>query len=499
MTTARVSRQPNIVLILADDLGYGDVHFLNPERGRIATPNIDRMAAEGMTFIDAHSGSAVCSPTRYGILTGRYAWRSRLQQGVLMPYDRPLIPRERLTLPAMLRRRGYATACVGKWHLGWNWPRENSKVIFDRPIAGGPTEVGFDSYFGVDVPNYPPYCFIENDRTIGIPSIPKPKSIYGTDGEMLPGWRLDAILPALVEKGSGFIERCSREKKPFFLYLPLTSPHTPLAVSQSWRGKSDLGLYGDWVMQTDWCVGEILSAIERSGERDNTLVMFTSDNGCAPYIGVDYTAENTRMGRVKELEAKGHYPSAGYRGYKSDIWEGGHRIPFVARWPGVVKPDSRSSQLMCLTDIFATCAEILDERIPADAAVDSVSMAPALRGSSARPLREAVTHHSINGRFAIRQGKWKLAFCSGSGGWTEPTDAQAAASGAPEVQLYDLAADPGERNNLCRQHQAEVHRLTTLMDRYVATGRSTPGPRQSNDVTVTIREAAVRNSNVRSD
>jgi arylsulfatase A-like enzyme len=492
-------RPPNIVIILADDLGFGDVHCLNPTRGRLATPNIDRFATEGMTFSDAHSGSAVCSPTRYGILTGRYAWRSRLQRGVLMPYDPPLISPSRLTLPAMLKARGYATACIGKWHLGWNWQREGGEIRFDRPITGGPTALGFDSYFGTDVPNYPPYCFIANERTMGIPSMPKPKSMYGTDGIMLPGWRLDAILPALVERACGFVRRSAEAKQPFFLYLPLTSPHTPLAVAESWRGKSGLGLYGDWVMQTDAAAGEVLKAIEQSGVRERTLVIFTSDNGCAPYIGVDYEAENTRMGRVKELEAKGHFPSAGFRGYKSDIWEGGHRVPFMARWPGVVKPGSHSDRTMCLTDIMATCAEVVGARVPADAAEDSVSFLPALDGSGGKLTRDAVVHHSIGGQFAIRQGRWKLALCSGSGGWTEPTEATAAKQGLPPAQLYDMHTDPGERTNLSAQHPDVVEKLTRLVESYVTAGRSTPGPPQQNEVTVNLHKPVNGDSKLGSD
>jgi arylsulfatase A len=481
-------RQPNIVLILADDLGFGDVHFLNPRRGRLATPHLDRLATEGMTFTDAHSGSAVCSPTRYGILTGRYAWRSRLQRGVLGPYDAPLILPGRFTLPLMLKSSGYATACIGKWHLGWNWPRADGKIAFDLAITGGPVMLGFDSYFGTDVPNYPPYCFIQDDRTLGIPSVPKPKSMYGTDGEMLPGWRLDAILPELTQRACEFVHGSSARREPFFLYLPLTSPHTPLAVAESWRGKSGFGLYGDWVMQTDAAAGEVLAAIEQSGARANTLVLFTSDNGCAPYIGIDYEAENTRMGRVKELETKGHYPSAGFRGYKSDIWEGGHRVPCVARWPGVVKPGSRSEETICLTDILATCAEAAGARVPPDAGGDSVSFLHALRGASRNPGRVAVVHHSIGGQFAIRQGKWKLALCAGSGGWTEPTEAQAAQQNLPPVQLYDLHADPAERTNLSKQHPAEVSRLRELLEHYVRQGRSAPGPPLSNDVTVELHK-----------
>jgi arylsulfatase A len=480
--------RPNIVLILADDLGFGDVHFLNPERGKLPTPNIDRLATEGMSFTDAHSGSAVCSPTRYGILTGRYAWRSRLQKSVLGPYDSPLIDTGRFTLPAMLKASGYETACIGKWHLGWNWPKVDGKRAFDRPLSGGPTELGFQTYFGVDVPNYPPYCFIENARTVGIPSIPKPKSIYGTAGEMLPGWRLDAILPELEKRACDFVRQSARDRKPYFLYLPLTSPHTPLAVDKAWRGKSGFGLYGDWVMQTDDVVGKVLAAVDASGGRDNTLVLFTSDNGCAPYIGLDSEAENTRMGRVKELEDKGHFPSAGYRGYKSDIWEGGHRVPFVARWPGAVKPGTRNAQTICLTDILATCAEVVNAQVPAAAAGDSESFLSALHGKAYKPKRAAIVHHSIGGQFAIRQGKWKLALCAGSGGWTEPTEVHAAEKSLPPVQLYNLDSDPAERNNLSSQCPAIVSRLTRMMEQYVKDGRSTPGPKLRNDVAVEIHK-----------
>ena len=483
--------RPNIVYILADDLGYGDVQFLNEQRGRIATPNIDRLARQGVSFSDAHSGSAVCSPTRYGIMTGRYAWRSRLQRGVLRAYDAPLIPKERLTVAQMLRDRGYATACIGKWHLGWDWPKEGGKPVFDRPIPGGPTDVGFDSYFGTDVPNYPPYCFIENQRTVGMPTVEKPKEMYGSAGVMVPGWKLEGILPALTQRAVGFIEDSARRKQPFFLYHPLTSPHTPLSVSQEWKGKSGLGLYGDWVMQTDWSVGEVLKAVDAGGVAGNTMVVFTSDNGYAPYIGVDNEMGGDRQGRVKEIEAQGHYPSAHLRGYKSDIWEGGHRVPFVVRWPGVTKAGTTSIQLICHTDLMATCAEMVGASIPEGAGEDSVSLLPALRGGSGRrSARQAVVHHSIDGRFAIRQGRWKLALCPGSGGWTEPTDAQAVQQGLPGVQLYDLVQDPGERNNLQAAEPAQVKRLSGLMERYVADGRSTAGVAQKNDVAVDLWKGA---------
>ncbi len=484
--------KPNIVLILADDLGFGDVHFQNPDRSRLPTPCIDGLARQGMSFSDAHSGSAVCSPTRYGILTGRYAWRSKLQKGVLGPYAAPLIPPSRPTIASLLRSEGYRTACIGKWHLGWEWPRENGHIRFDRPIAGGPTAIGFDSYFGTDVPNYPPYCFIEDDRTVGIPSLPKPKSVYGLDGPMVPGWKLDRILPDLVNRGSQFIEHSAKTRDPFFLYLPLTSPHTPLAVAEKWKGRSGLGLYGDWVMQTDAAVGAVLAALDRTGKAADTLVLFTSDNGCAPYVGVE---RDDHRGRVQDLEARGHYPSAGFRGYKSDIWEGGHRIPLIARWPGRIRAGSSSNVLVCLTDIFATGAEATGARTPAGAGEDSVSFLPVLLGHKRR--RPPVVHHSISGKFAIREGRWNLALCAGSGGWSQPTDAKAAELGLPEVQLYDLEADPAEKENVQAEHPAEVRRLTRKLEQIVCEGRSTRGPRLNNDVQVDLWKHAEKASVVR--
>ncbi len=480
---ARGAAKPNIVYILADDLGFGDVQCLNPKRGKIPTPNIDRLASQGMTFTDAHSGSAVCTPTRYGILTGRYAWRTKLQKWTLGPYGEPLIPGNRLTVPALLRTHGYHSACIGKWHLGWDWPRERGSVVFDKAIKGGPTAVGFDYYFGTDVPNFPPYRFIENDRTVGLPSVEKPNEMYGLPGPMLPGWRLDRILPTITQRAVEYIGRRAADQEPFFLYFPLTSPHTPLAVTDEWRGKSGLGLYGDWVMQTDWSVGAVLKALDSHGLTNNTLVIFTSDNGCAPYVGID---ERIEQGKIKELERLGHYSSAQLLGYKSDIWDGGHRIPFFVRWPGKVKAGSVSTQLVCLSDLMATCAELVKSNLPPNAGEDSVNILPALFGTARTPLREAVVHHSGHGYFAIRQDRWKLVFGPGSGGWSKPTYKEANEQSLPPVQLYDMAADIGEKSNLQAKHPEVVDRLTKLLEKYVADGRSTAGPPQHNDVSVDI-------------
>lgn len=484
---AETPPKPNIVYILADDLGYGDVKCLNPE-GKIATPNMDRLAAAGMVFTDAHSSSAVCTPTRYGILTGRYNWRSPLQSGVLGGYSRRLIEPGRLTVPALLTQHGYHTACLGKWHLGMDWPLKDGgfardyddgwKVDYTQAIRNGPTAVGFDYYFGISASlDMPPYIYIENDRTQGVPTVEKTwirKGPAHKDFEALD------VLPALTQKAVAYIGQQApkaREGRPFFLYLPLNAPHTPILPVREWQGKSGLNVYGDFVMQVDATVGQVLEALERGGIARDTLVIVTSDNGCSP------------AANFAELAAKGHHPSYHFRGHKADIFDGGHRIPFLVRWPGQVKPGSSSAQLICLTDLLATCADILGVKLPETAGEDSVSVLPALRGQAQQPLREAVVHHSANGSFAIRQGRWKLELCPGSGGWSFPRPGRDDASRLPPIQLYDLAADVGEKQNLQDRHPEVVARLTKLLEKYVADGRSTPGAPQKNTAEVDIWKA----------
>jgi len=496
-----VTNKPNIVYILADDLGYGDVSCLNAE-GKIPTPNLDRLAADGMRFTDAHATSSICTPSRYSILTGRYNWRSRLQAWIVGTFEEPLIDRDRLTVAGFLKQNGYNTACVGKWHLGLGWGIERTEDFipdavrdafhpatdkqkalwqetFSRPITDGPITLGFDTYFGVDVPNWPPYCFIEDDRTVGIPSefLPAHHLEGGmqasVQGPAIEGWTFEPILPALAERAERVIAEQAGEDNPFFLYMPLTSPHTPLAVNDEWKGKSELNLYADFVMETDAVVGRVLDALEDHGVADNTIVMFASDNGCAHCIG------------VPDLEARGHFPSAQYRGYKSDAWDGGHRIPYIVRWPGVTAPGSECDRTVCLSDLVATCADILDRDLPENAGEDSVSLLPLLKGDDVA-VREYVVHHSGHGKFAIRNGKWKLVLCPGSGGWTDPTDDVASEQGLPPVQLYDMQTDPGEQVNLQAERPDIVtHLLATLVNQ-VDRGRSTPGPNHSNDVPVDI-------------
>jgi len=490
--SGEIMKLHTIIFILADDLGYGDLSCLTPN-SKISTPNLDRLASQGMVFTDAHSGSAVCTPTRYGILTGRYCWRSRLKKSVLWAWDVPLIEPDRLTVGDLLRKHGYSTACIGKWHLGWDWPTTDGsnvndqvalgqwetknrdtfgrKVDFTRRIANGPTTRGFDYYFGDDVPNFPPYCFIENDRTTGIPTEEKPKDMFGTPGPMITGWKLDKVMPALTQKAVEYIKAEPAAKpfnkkstNPFFLYLPLTAPHTPIAPTGQFQGTSKAGAYGDYVQQVDWTVGQIVQALEQTHQVDNTLLIFTSDNGSPGRDGTNMSGPTSSVRRY------GHNPSFIYHGIKADIWEGGHRVPFIARWPGRIKPCSRSDATICLTDLLATVADILEDELPRDAGEDSFSLLGFLLGTELKgPKRDAVIHHSINGLFAIRSGKWKLVDGTGSGGWSGKGD------GLPG-QLYDLKADPGEKKNLYNDPEYEdvINNLKALLARYKTQGCSRP-------------------------
>lgn len=460
--TALYAAPPNIVYILADDLGYGDVHALNPERGKIATPQLDRLAGQGMTFTDAHSGSSVCTPTRYGLLTGRYAWRSRLQSGVLGDYVEPLIAADRLTVPAMLKQHGYHTAIIGKWHLGYT-VEGGEKTAKKKKGAGegaplgavtndGPVTRGFDHFFGFHHARMMKSVF-ENDRVTQI--------VEPVD-----------MLPLLAAKASQHIRERAKTGQPFFLYLPLNSPHTPIVPSKAWQGKSGLGDYADFVMETDWAVGEVLATLDAAGIAENTLVIFTSDNGCSPAAG------------TSKLEKQGHHASGPHRGYKADIWDGGHRVPFFVRWPAKVKAGSKSMQPVCHVDLMATCAELLGVKLPANAGEDSVSLLPALSGAA--DTTRTIVHHSINGRFALREGRWKLCLCPGSGGWGKPGDAEAAKANLPETQLYDLSTDIAETKNLSAEHPEIVTKLTQQLQALITAGRSTPGDKQANDAEIVV-------------
>ena len=457
-----------------------------------------------MRFTDAHSSSAVCTPTRYGLLTGRYNWRSRLKSGVQGGMSPPLIEPGRLTVPAFLKQNGYHTACIGKWHLGFDWPRhpdtapfsdgiekgeDGWRVDFSKPIARGPNAFGFDYFFGLAASlDMVPYSFIENDRITRVPTVNKsfPMMFGRTNGSTRRGpaasdFEAIDVLPALTRRAVAHVNERAPDAKagrPFFLYVPLNAPHTPIAPGREWQGRSGLNPYADFVMETDASVGAVLDALDRNDLASNTLVIFTSDNGCSPEA------------QFPELLAKGHNPSAQFRGTKADIFDGGHRIPFLARWPGQVQTGRASDQLVCLNDLFATVAEILGRRLPDMAGEDSVSLLPVLQGRATRPVRESLVHHSINGSFAIRQGKWKLEFCPDSGGWSAPRPGTPAARDLPPVQLYDISTDMSESNNLQADHPDIVAHLTGLLEKFVADGRSTPGLPQTNTTPVQIRRAS---------
>jgi arylsulfatase A-like enzyme len=494
------SAAPNVVVILADDLGVGDVKCYNPA-GKIPTPNLDRLAAEGVRFTDAHSGSAVCTPTRYGLLTGRYAWRTKLQNGVLGGLSPRLIAPGRETIASLLKKQGYHTACVGKWHLGLDWtlkpgkqvselniePREQVfNVEYDQPFAGGPLAVGFDYYFGISASlDMVPYTFLENDRVAANPTEDKdfammkgrPGRGRNRKGPTAPGFDAADVLPKLRDKAVEYVASRKGAGKPFFLYLPLTAPHTPILPTDDWDGKSKLNPYADFVMHTDAVVGDVLAALEKNGFAKDTLVIVTSDNGCSPQAD------------FPELLRLGHNPSHVYRGTKADIFEGGHRVPFLARWPGVAPPGQVSDHLVCLTDVFRTCCEVGGAAVPDAAGEDSFSIRGVLTGNQSGPLRASIVNHSINGSFAIRDGDWKLCLCPGSGGWSAPRPNRDDASTLPKQQLFNLKQDIGEMKNREADEPGTVTRLLAMLDKQVADGRSTPGASQKNDVAVDVWKA----------
>ena len=456
---AAVAERPNMVFLICDDLGYGDVQCLAPKTSKIPTPGADQLAAEGMIFTDAHSGSSVCTPTRYGIMTGRYSWRTRLQRGVVTGFAPSLIAEDRTTVAGFLQQAGYHTAAIGKWHLDFQYVDPDSGKPYSKQqhktppvgaqIPDGPIHRGFDYYHGFHHARNME-AVIEDDEVIAHDDVIN-------------------MLPRLTKKAVEYIDSRAGSDQPFFLYLPLGSPHTPIVPTPDWQGKSGLGDYGDFVMQTDAVMVEVSRALERNGMTNDTLVIFTSDNGCSKAAGIE------------KLAQQGHRVSAHLRGSKADIWDGGHRIPFIVRWPGHVKPGTTNAELICLVDFFATAADIIEREPPAGSCEDSVSFLPALRGDPVSSTRNGIIHHSISGHFAYRRGKWKLALARGSGGWTSPKENEVPRD-APKGQLYDMQSDPGETTNLFNSKPEIVQRLLALLAADVARGRSTAGEKASNDV-----------------
>ena len=488
-TDRDLDRAPNIVFILADDMGYGDITGLNRD-SQIPTPNIDRLIREGRYFTDAHSPSALCTPTRYGVLTGRYCFRTRVKRSVLWGYSRHLIEPERTTVASLLRDSGYRTHCIGKWHLGMDMPARGAGGLSDGDetvdqrsytgdidwagrIENGPIANGFDTFYGISASlDMHPYIYIEDDRFLGECTVQNDllfitedtrEERYGNNlGPAHADFRADEVMPKLTRRTVETIEAQSPED-PFFVFLGLTAPHIPIVPSARFRGLSEIGPYGDFCLEVDDTVGQVLDALDRKGVAGDTLVIFTADNGCAPYIGVE------------EMNEQGHYPSYVYRGYKSDIYEGGHRIPFAARWPRRIPAGTHSDEIVCLTDLLATCAGITGTGLGEGAGEDSYDILPALLGEPlSEPIREATVYQAGDGSYGIRQGRWKLEDTPSSGGYYSVPRDEARERGLPDIQLYDLSADIGERRNVYAEHPEVVEHLKALLEKVKRDPRSAP-------------------------
>ncbi|MAW60569.1 MAG: arylsulfatase [Planctomycetes bacterium] len=486
--------QPNILLILADDLGYGDVGCYNPE-AKAPTPHLDRMAAEGMRFTDAHSPSTVCTPTRYSLLTGRMAFRTGFRSVFAGIGGPALIEEDRLTLPQMLREQGYATACIGKWHIGMSFFDEQGELIknrglegvqqadFSRAIPDGPIHRGFDHFFGtVSCPTTDWfYAWVEDDRVPNPPTelLDKstlPRHVYSRDcrrGMIADDFNLEEVDLVFLEKSQAWLELHAREKpdQPFFLFHSMQAVHLPSFPAEQFQGKTEAGPHGDFLYEMDWVVGELLATLKRLNLDENTLVIFASDNG--PEVLTSIDMRNTY----------GHDGARPWRGVKRDQWEGGHRTPFLVRWPGKIAPGSVSDQMLSLTDVMATCASIVGAALPNDAAEDSFDMLPVLLGEGGgEPVRTHLLSQTISLALAIREGDWKYLDHQGSGGnnYNRDGDWGMKQFALPETdpdapgQLYDLAADPGETTNLYSQHPERVAAMKAKLEELKASGRSAP-------------------------
>ncbi|CAA6692717.1 MULTISPECIES: arylsulfatase [unclassified Lentimonas] len=481
-TYSHAASKPNIVYILADDMGQGDVAAYNQD-SKIPTPNIDRLAADGMRFTDPHTSSGVCTPTRYGILTGRYSWRTGMKQGVLGGMSPHLIDPSRETVASFLKEQGYQTACIGKWHLGMDWADKTGKgkgaERFDMsaPVQNGPLDVGFDYYFGIAGSlNMSPHAFIDGREIQGTLEFLKTKEAVKARGFVgaNPGWAAkefvqDQVLPTFTQKTCDWIRAHADE--PFFVYMPLNAPHSPIVPSKDFIGKSGLNDHGDFCMETDWAVGEVLNTLDELGIADNTIVIFTTDNGTSPKAG------------FAEMAKKGHHSSWIYRGMKGTNWEGGHRVPFIVRWPEEVKAGTVSNQVICTTDLLATCAAVTGIELPDDVGEDSISFLPALKGGVIpEATSRVVVHHSDKGIFSVRYGKWKLMFDDFGGSNRGDPRKDDPIQNAAKLQLFDMSTDATEDVNVAAQHPEVVDALKQRLAEVIQSGRSTAGAPQPTDL-----------------
>lgn len=468
--SAENKTDPNIVIILCDDLGYGDLSCYN-SKSKILTPNLDALAAGGMLFTDGHSNSAVCTPTRYGLITGRYAWRTRLKRGVLMGTSAPLIKKDRETIATLVKKKNYSTACFGKWHLGLGWQRITSgnkkSIDYNKDLTDSPIDHGFDCFFGIAASlDMPPYAWIENRRVTALPidKINRNKGPldYWRGGAIAPGFKLEEGLPIIAKKAAKYISN-QKNNHPFFIYIAFPTPHKPVLPLPEFKGKSKAGSYGDYVFETDWAVGQIIEALKKKGVFKNTVLFFTSDNG---------SFANMEKYGVRKY---GHSPCGELRGGKADIWDGGHRVPFIVSWPAVIKGGQIYSHPVEVTDIMATIADIIKFKLPDNAGVDSWSFADVLYGDGNKNKMKPRIFHSAKGMFAIRKGKWKLIAGKGSGG-----RGGAGRKNDSPGQLYDMENDISEKNNLYKKYPEVVNDLIKTLSEIVQNGRSTPGPKQEN-------------------
>jgi len=496
--------KPNIVFIMADDMGYGDVGCYNSD-SKIPTPNMNRLAREGIRFTDLHSPSAVCSPTRYGVLTGRYCWRTPLGHGVFSSYEPPLIEKERLTVPGLLKRHGYTTAAIGKWHLGLGFQARDGehlefpptfirttvnrdfeeKLDLTKPLTGGPLDLGFDYFFGTATGKGKPFGFIENDRFIEEMGY-REEVRRGARGEGMTarGWQIKDVDPSFSKKAVEFIEKQAGSGDPFFLYLVPSAPHEPCyreVVPEFARDQSQAGARGDLVWLLDWIVGQVLEALERTGKAENTLIMVTSDNGATPGDFVqdkdgansqDVKADIIWQDETRQTKWRmyGHKSCGDWRGYKAHIWEGGHREPFIARWPGKIEPGAVCDELCDLIDFMATCATLVGDELHGEEGQDSRNILPLLLGEQVEePCRDMAIYQSSYGVYALRKGDWKLIpGTKGSGGWGPPKGIRPV-PGTPG-QLYNMKEDPYEQNDLFEERPELVEQLTAELEAQIREG-----------------------------
>jgi len=484
-----LATQPNIVIIYADDMGYGDLNCQNPD-SKIPTPNLDRLASEGMRFTDAHSSSGICSPSRFALLSGTYHWRR--QHGIVGAFGPPFFKDSDYTMPQMLKNEGYATACVGKWHLGWNWEFKNEPsgeveqwgrlrkfyqpddVEWSKPVAGGPLDRGFDYYFGDGTINFPPYAWVENDQLLGTPTATMTPEVGNKTtkegnwefrpGPMMKDWEPYDVLPTLTKKAVAWIEN-QKHDQPFFFYFALPSPHAPIIPNDEFIGKSAAGGYGDFMFQTDWVAGQVLNALKENGFEDNTIVIFTSDNGPERYA-------------FERAETYGHYSMGELRGLKRDVWEGGHHVPFLAKWPGEITPGTVSDEVISQIDIMSTIAGMLNIKLPQGAAPDSYDISPVLKSEKyGAPIREATVHNTYADKWAIRKGDW-LYLNDTTGQHSKMPESFKELRGYTDFEteglLFNMKKDVAQRINLYNQYPEKVKELSELLRKYRASSSSNP-------------------------